>query len=560
MDQLTKENYINKAKEWLEGDPDPKNKEEIRELLREGHIEKITKVFHGRLKFGTAGLRGTLGAGPNKMNTITVKRLAYGLSKYLKPKSKVVVGYDARHKSQIFAKDICDVLNASGISTQIFPKPIPTPVLAFSVRNLKTDLGIMVTASHNPASDNGCKIFLNDGAQLRSPIDQEIDDLIELAPLLPEEVSEESLTTILDQSIWQNYCDSVASTTDRESSDIQIAYSPLHGVAWETIKSVFANAKAGHLIPVPRQMDPDPDFPTTPFPNPEEEGVMDQLIELASSCKADIAIANDPDGDRLAAAIPTSNNGWRVLSGDEIGALLFSQIVQKTNGNNRKVVSTLVSSSLVSKIALANGIRHEETLTGFKWIMQEAYKSISEIPIFCYEEALGYAVTEIVRDKDGISAALLLAEIAFDCKKEGTSLEQKLEGISAEYGHHSVKTIRVRFESNQPTAYLNAIMQGLRNKPPTELTVGKIVRVTDYMKDDIHSKLPADNLIRFETDQGVRILIRPSGTEPMIKIYMEKVTDVLNREHINNIEKQSQTLLGSLALEIEQILRSYQIV
>ncbi|MEG3587176.1 MAG: phospho-sugar mutase [Actinomycetota bacterium] len=549
---------ISQAHEWLAHDPDPETRNEIKELLATGQKERIQELFRNHLQFGTAGLRGSLGPGPNRMNQVTVRRLAYGISAYLKPQSTVVVGYDARQKSKVFARDICDILNAHNIAVCLFPRFIPTPVLAYAVRHLKTDLGIMITASHNPASDNGCKIFLNDGAQLRAPIDQEIETLMQSSSLPPMTIPEaKEITTILDDGVWQSYCERIASSVDRGSSELRIAYTPLHGVAWDTINSVFTAADSGQLIPVKSQVEPDPDFPTTSFPNPEEEGLMDILIDLAFQTEADLAMENDPDGDRLAAAIPTRNGDWRTLSGDEIGALLFDRLAEKTSGNTRKVVSTIVCSSLVPKIATAKDINHEETLTGFKWIIPEAYRNDSETPIFCYEEALGYATTEAVRDKDGIAAALLLAEVLANCQKNGKSILEKLEEFSLQYGHHVTTTRRVRFKGTQPDDYLQSAMQGLRERPPSEFSVGEVTSVTDYLRSNEHSSLPLANLVKLEIGKQVRVLVRPSGTEPMIKIYMEMVTSVSESSQIAMAEIQAIETLDVIGSEIEILLRKY---
>lgn len=558
MDSRDAIEHISDVQEWLEHDPDPETRNEINELLTKGEKEKIQELFNNHLKFGTAGLRGPLGPGPNRMNRVTVRRLAYGISAYLNPHATVVVGYDARQKSQIFAQDICKVLNAHEIEVCLFPRFIPTPVLAYAVRHLKTDLGVMVTASHNPASDNGCKIFLNDGAQLRAPIDQEIETLIKSSPLPPTIIPEaKEITTILGDDIWQSYCERIASSVDGDSPELRIAYSPLHGVAWDSINTVFASSNSGQLIPVKSQVDPDPDFPTTSFPNPEEEGVMDLLLDLAIETDADLAIANDPDGDRLAAAIPTGNGNWRTLSGDEIGALLFDRMAEKTKGNTRKVVSTIVCSSLVSKIAAANGIHHKETLTGFKWIIPEAYRNNSETPIFCYEEALGYATTEAVRDKDGIAAALLLAEVHANCQKNGKSILEKLEEFSLRYGHHVTTTRRVRFKGAQSENCLQSAMQGLRENPPSEFSVGGVSSVTDYLQSDERSSLPLADLVKLEIGEEIRVLVRPSGTEPMVKIYMEMVTTVSENSQIAKAEIQSIETLEVIGSEIEILLRKF---
>ena len=560
MNSSEETNLLLRAQSWLRHDPDPITRNEIKKLLDTSEVKEIRELFQGHLQFGTAGMRGAMGPGPNRMNRVTVRRLAYGISTYLNASGTVVVGYDARKNSKIFAKDMCSVLNANNIAVFLFPRYVPTPVLAFAVRHLKVDLGIMITASHNPASDNGCKVFLKDGAQLRTPIDEEIETLIQSSPLPPITIPEaKEITTISNGDVWQSYCERIASSVDGGSPELRIAYSPLHGVAWDTINTVFTSSNSGQLIPVNSQVDPDPDFPTTSFPNPEEEGVMDLLLALAIQTDADLAIANDPDGDRLAAAIPTKNGDWRILSGDEIGALLFDRMAEKTSGNARKVVSTIVCSSLVPKIAAAKGIHHKETLTGFKWIIPEAYRNDSETPIFCYEEALGYATTEAVRDKDGIAAALLLAEVLANCQKNGKSILEKLEELSLRYGHHVTTTRRVRFKGAQSENHLQSVMQRLREKPPSEFSLGEVTSVMDYLQSDEHSSLPSANLVKLEIGKHVRALVRPSGTEPMIKIYMEMVTSVSESSQIAKAEIQAIETLEVIGSEIETLLRQYVI-
>ncbi len=544
------------AQEWADHDPDPVTRNEILNCLERGDFDRLSELFQAHLTFGTAGIRGKLGPGPTRMNRVAIRRLAFGLATYLHSSGTIVIGHDSRHNSSSFAQDICDVLTSEGIDVSIFSFPVPTPVLAYSVRYAKADLGVMVTASHNPALDNGCKVFLSDGAQLRSPIDKEIDQLIQTGGLPPLTIPQgEGTLTQLNSEIWEAYCQTIASSVREGTPDLRVAYTPLHGVAWKTIKSVFERSNTATLIPVSEQVEPDPDFPTVPFPNPEEEGVMDLLLDLAVSRDADLAMANDPDGDRLAAAIPTQSGQWRVLTGDEIGALLFDRLTETTKGEKRKVVSTLVCSSLVSKIAARKEIRHAETLTGFKWIIPEAYRDPSFTPIFCYEEALGYATNGAVRDKDGISAALLLAEVASDCRNHGESINDRLNRLSVDYGHHVVATRRVRLEGGVTTNNLHSAMQGLRQHPIKSLAGMQIVRLVDYEQPDSHPQIPPANLLKYELERDMRILVRPSGTEPMIKIYMEKVTPISSIDFIDDSEQQAQKMFEEAGAELEEILR-----
>ena len=539
-------------KRWIEHDPDPVTRGHLVTLLNRSDEPAIENLFSSRIQFGTAGLRGRLGPGPNRMNQLTVRRLATGLASYLGAGSKVVLGRDARHKSKVFLDDIAAVMTANDIDVIVFPEVIPTPLLAFSVRHLKTDMGIMVTASHNPSSDNGCKVYMRDGAQLRAPVDEEIDKLIRESEFPSINMPQGNGTLVnVDKSLEEAYCAAITKSLTQQNPKTRIAYTPLHGVAMELIQKNFIKAQAGELIPVKTQMVPDADFPTVPFPNPEEHGVMDSVTDLAKASNADLALANDPDGDRLAVAIPTLSGDWRLLSGDEIGALLFNHVVRKTSGNNRKVVTTIVCSQLVSKIASKNGVEHSTTLTGFKWIIPAAYNDSSLQPIFCYEEALGYATNTAVRDKDGISAALMMAELTAAHKEQGQTLEDELDALSLEYGHHVTKTWRVRFNSEKPSNVIPKVMQHLRDNPLSTVDQVKVLAVKDYLLQDNEIGLPNTDLIVINIENNVRISIRPSGTEPMIKLYMEIVLPVTEREELPDANRRAKTLLGDLGVSLE---------
>ena len=539
-------------KRWIEHDPDPVTREHLVTLLNRSDEPAIENLFSSRIQFGTAGLRGRLGPGPNRMNQLTVRRLATGLSLFLGAGSKVVLGRDARHKSKVFLDDIAAVMTANDIDVIVFPEVIPTPLLAFSVRHLKTDMGIMVTASHNPSSDNGCKVYMRDGAQLRAPIDEEIDKLIRESEFPSINLPQGNGTLVnADRGLEEAYCAAITKSLTQQNTKTRIAYTPLHGVAMRLIQKSFTKAQAGELIPVKTQMVPDAEFPTVPFPNPEEHGVMDSVTDLAKASNADLALANDPDGDRLAVAIPTLSGDWRLLSGDEIGALLFNHVVRKTSGNNRKVVTTIVCSKLVSKIASKNGVKHSTTLTGFKWIIPAAYNDSSLQPIFCYEEALGYATNTAVRDKDGISAALMMAELTAALKEQGQTLEDELDALSLEYGHHVTKTWRVRFNSEKPSNVIPKVMQHLRDNPLSTVNQMKVLAVKDYLLQDNEIGLPNTDLIVIDIENNVRISIRPSGTEPMIKLYMEIVLPVTEREELPDANRRAKTLLEDLGVSLE---------
>ena len=539
-------------KRWIAHDPDPVTREHLVNLLNSADTPAIENLFNSRIKFGTAGLRGRLGPGPNRMNQLTVRQLATGLASYLGAGSKVVLGRDARHKSEDFLDDIAAVMRANDIDVIVFPEVIPTPLLAFSVRHLKTDMGIMVTASHNPSSDNGCKVYMRDGAQLRAPIDEEIDKLIRELEFPSINLPQGNGTLVnADRGLEEAYCAAITKSLTQQNTKTRIAYTPLHGVAMRLIQKSFTKAQAGELIPVKTQMVPDADFPTVSFPNPEEHGVMDSVTDLAKASNADLALANDPDGDRLAVAIPTLSGDWRLLSGDEIGALLFNHVARKTSGNNRKVVTTIVCSKLVSKIASNHGVEHATTLTGFKWIIPAAYNDSSLQPIFCYEEALGYATNTAVRDKDGISAALMMAELTAALKEQGQTLEDELDALSLEYGHHVTKTWRVRFNSDKSSNVIPKVMQHLRANPLSTVNQMKVLEVKDYLFQDNEIGLPNTDLIVIKIENNVRISIRPSGTEPMIKLYMEIVVPVTEREELPEASREAKIFLENLGVSLE---------
>tara|TARA_Y100000996_G_scaffold89411_1_gene62696 strand:- start:220 stop:1911 length:1692 start_codon:yes stop_codon:yes gene_type:complete len=543
-------------RQWIKHDPDPVTRNQLIDLTNQQNQDLIKDLFTSRIRFGTAGLRGELGPGPNRMNQLTMRRLAIGLAKYLGEGKRVVLGRDGRYKSKDFLEDIACVLTANDIDVHIFPTVIPTPLLAFAVRHLETDMGVIVTASHNPSRDNGCKVYLSDGAQLRTPIDEEIDQLIvgaefpEIQPLFGNGKRFE-----IDETVTEAYCSAIANSVTNQSPNIRIAYTPLHGVAMQLTERVFEQANAGELIPVQNQRNPDPDFPTVPFPNPEEQGVMDSVISLAQESKTDLAIAHDPDGDRLAVAIPTANGDWRSLSGDEIGALLFNHIVTKKSEPNRKVVTTVVCSELVSKIADFHGVEHESTLTGFKWIIPAAYKDPSLQPIFCYEEALGYATNPAVRDKDGISAALIMAELAAVAKRQGRSLEEELANLSLEFGHHVTKTKRIRFTSANPNEVIPKVMKEFREKSLSTINKMQVQSVKDYSMQDLESNFPTADLIVINLEKNVRISIRPSGTEPMIKLYMEKVMNITERHDLPRKNIEAKSVLEELSSWLENAFK-----
>jgi phosphomannomutase len=507
------------AEAWLADDPDPDTQAELTALLAAGDEAELADRFRGRLEFGTAGLRGALGAGPMRMNRVVVRRAAAGVVAWLlatDPEAAqrgVVIGYDARHKSDVFAADTAAVLAGAGIRARLFPHVVPTPVLAFAITELRAAAGIMVTASHNPRQDNGYKVYLSEGRQIVAPVDAAISAYIDsVGPTAAIALAPDSpLIELLDESPIEAYLAHAPSVRlVPDADDVRIAYTALHGVGAAVALAAFAGAGLPAPQVVADQGRPDPDFPGLPFPNPEEPGTLDALLDLARRQDVDIALANDPDADRLGVAIPTADGSWRRLTGDEIGWLLADHILRHTTGGDRLVVTTLVSSSLLSALARDAGVQYAETFTGFKWIAQTVLDRPGERFVFGYEQALGYLVARRPLDKDGITAAVLFAEVAAVAKRDGVTLQDRLDALAARFGRHVTAERNVLVA---PTA-MAGVMAAVRAAALPELAG---VAVTDV------SEFPEAGLIRYQCGSTARVQIRPSGTEPKVKIYVETV-------------------------------------
>ena len=511
---------VSVAEAWLAEDPDPDTRAELQALLEAGDTAGLTDRFGASLEFGTAGLRGALGAGPNRMNRVVVIRAAAGLASYVKAHggAGVVVGYDARHKSDVFARDTAEVMAGAGLRAFLLPRQLPTPVLAFAIRHLGVDAGVMVTASHNPPQDNGYKVYLGDGSQIVPPADAEISaEIAAVGPLATVPRSDDWQT--LDDDVVEAYLDRVTGLVDPASPrDLRIAYTPLHGVGRDVVIAAFQRAGFDPLAVVARQADPDPEFSTVAFPNPEEPGAIDLAVAAAVEHQADIVLANDPDADRCAVAVPDpqSTTGWRMLRGDEVGALLATHLVRRFPDLSGTFAASIVSSSLLGRIAAAHGLGYVETLTGFKWI------SRVEGLRYGYEEALGYCVDPAgVRDKDGVSAALLMAELAATLKAEGRGLTDLLDDLAREHGLHATDQLSVRVDD---LSLIEDAMARLRAEPPTALG-GRAVEQAEDLLEGTETLPPTDGL-RYRLADGGRVVVRPSGTEPKLKGYLEVVVAV----------------------------------
>ncbi|HTY70850.1 MAG TPA: phospho-sugar mutase [Actinomycetes bacterium] len=533
---------------WLTEDPDPDTRAELRAMLDSGDTAALAAAFAGDLEFGTAGLRGALGPGPARMNRVVVTRAAAGLAAYLREQGMtrgVVIGYDARHKSDVFARDTAEVVRGAGMPAYVLPRPLPTPVLAYAIRHLDVSAGVMVTASHNPPQDNGYKVYLGDGSQIVPPADAGIAACIRSVGQLGD-LPRSADAAILDDSVLESYLDRVASLPlPGGPRDLVVVTTPLHGVGGPVLREALRRAGFPDPHVVAAQAEADPDFPTVAFPNPEEPGAMDLALRLAADVGADLVLANDPDADRCAVAVADRNGVYRMLRGDEVGALLAAHLLARGLPPGRDVLAcSIVSSSLLSRIAAANGLTHVETLTGFKWI--------GRVPrlAYGYEEALGYCVDpEAVRDKDGVSAALLVAELAAGLKAKGRGLLDLLDDLAVQHGLHATDQLSVRI---QDVAVIPATMSALRSAPPASLGGREVQRVDDLTAG--FGGLPPTDGLRFHLAGAGRVVVRPSGTEPKVKSYLEVVLPVASRDDLPAVRARARRDLDAIRADLADAL------
>lgn len=518
------------ARAWVSEDPDPATRAELEQRIAAveagdaAEEAELRDAFAGTLEFGTAGLRGKLGPGPNRMNRVVVIRAAAGLAAYLlaqgaTAESTVVVGFDARYNSDVFADDTCRVMTGAGLRAVLMPRTLPTPLVPWTILDQGCVAGVMVTASHNPPQDNGYKVYLGDGSQIVPPADAEISARIDAVGALAD-VPRGEAGTLVEESVIQRYLDTTVSLAANGPRDLTVVYTPMHGVGRDCVVAVLTGAGFAAPHQVVAQAEPDPAFPTVAFPNPEEPGAMDMALALAAEVGADVVIANDPDADRCAAAVldpanPASDaEGWRMLRGDEVGALLARHVL--ASGKEGIYSNSIVSSSLVGRMAAAAGQPFVETLTGFKWIGR------LEGLAYGYEEALGYCVDPThVRDKDGVSAALLLAEMAAAVKAEGRTLVDVLDDIAVDFGLHATDQLSVRVED---LTLISDAMERLRSTPPTMLGGLRVEQAEDLSLGT--ADLPPTDGLRYRLSENGRVIVRPSGTEPKIKCYLEVVVEV----------------------------------
>ena len=534
---------IAEVEAWISDDPDPVTASHLQKLLDRGDEETLRSFFSGFLQFGTAGLRGPNGPGPSCMNRAVVGRTAAGIAAYMKARgmTRVVIGRDARYGSADYAQESAEIFSGAGMEVFLLPRALPTPVLAYATTALKADVGVMVTASHNPPQDNGYKVYIGPDAdgiayassQIINPTDGFIADEIKKITSLKSQPRGNSWT-VLDETLINEYVQRTAALGTRPGN-LKIVYTAMHGVGTQTLSQVFTMAGFPDLILVSEQADPDPDFPTVAFPNPEEPGAIDLALATARTHNADLVIANDPDADRCAAAIKDRSGDWRMLRGDELG-VIFGEWIARTSPQGT-FGNSIVSSSILRKISAHYGIDFREVLTGFKWLAK-----IEDLA-FGYEEAIGYAVdSETVNDKDGISAAIYLAQTATDLAAVGKDLNDLLDEVWLRHGFHATEQISIRVAD---MGAITALLAGLRSNPPQEIA-GRAVESIDDLAAPTDGLPPTDGL-RLWLSGGVRIIIRPSGTEAKLKCYIEVISpDQQSAEkELNSLRAPLKAFLGA---------------
>jgi len=527
---------------WLAGDPDETTRSELAAILARGDESEMAERFAAPLAFGTAGMRGRLGAGPGRMNRAVVIRTSLGLAKYVlatvpdAAKRGAVVGCDARRMSRELAEDSAAVLAAAGIAVHRFGDVVPTPLVSFAVTHLGAAVGIMVTASHNPADDNGYKVYWSNGVQLVAPHDQGVATEIAGAPaanVVPREPDSPRIGVVAPE-VEESYLAGVQklAPTRSERASLRIVYTPLHGVGFRLAQRAMVASGFAELIPVPEQALPDPRFPTVSFPNPEEPGALDRALDLGRREHADLVIAHDPDADRLAVAARDESGMLLQLTGNQLGALLGHYLLTEgPQEGERAVVSTIVSSPMLGAMARELGAHHDETLTGFKWIVTRGLELERDGTrfLFGYEEAIGYAIGSLVRDKDGIGAGVVVAELAALEKERGRTLWMRLSDLYRQYGLYTSLQKSVVMPGADGVARIAAYMSRLRKSPPDKFGGRPVIEWRDYAArtvvvrggDTRQLDLPSSNVLAYELADGSRLVIRPSGTEPKLKYYVD---------------------------------------
>jgi phosphomannomutase len=563
--------YREAAEAWLAEDPDSKTAAELSALIDRATAgdpaadRELREKFTGHLEFGTAGLRGVLGPGPQCMNRVLVRKVTAGLAAYLRenvpdsPKRGVLIGHDSRHNSRVFAEDTARVLAGAGIKVYLAHRPWPTPTTGWGVTATNACAGVMVTASHNPPEYNGYKVYWGDGAQIVPPHDKNIGETIQRLtklgrsdelpmPELPA-ARAAGLVVDLDESFHDRYIAEVVKLRAQptlDGSSLIVAYTPLHGVGAPSVEPAMQRAGFPRIHTEPTQREGDPDFPTVAFPNPEEKGAMDRVLELARRSNADVVLANDPDADRLCVAVP-DDSSYRVLTGDQVGALLADYLLEVGPKDKRMVATTIVSSQLLSYLAKQTGADYRETLTGFKWIGNAAMDYEREHKgrfVMGYEEALGYSVGPLVRDKDGVSACVIFAELVAWNRARGKTVLDHLDDIYRRVGLFVTEQVSLTKKGSEGLAEIKAAMTRFRANPPKEVGGFAVEQVVDLSKSD--GKLPPSDVLVFKLTGGRRIIMRPSGTEPKLKSYYEVRVEVGANEAMADARARGLSELATL--------------
>lgn len=552
--KLDVDGVVAAARDWLAQDPDPVTRSSLDAAIDQAAtgdgpaVQDLAARFAGRLAFGTAGLRAELGYGPLRMNRVVVTQAAAGLARFLIDtgrRQSVVIGYDGRVNSDVFARDSAEVMRGLGLEVTLLPSALPTPVLAFAVRHLDVGAGVMVTASHNPPRDNGYKVYLgedDEGSQIVPPVDADIAAAIDaVAAGSIADLHRATDYTVATSELLDAYVSATAATVAvpglAPDAQPKVVYTAMHGVGWETARAVFEAAGFAEPVTVPEQIEPDGAFPTVSFPNPEEPGAMDLSIARGVAVGADLVIANDPDADRLALAIPDGSGSFRRLSGNEVGWLLGWRAAAQASaaGVGGTLAASIVSSPALARVAARHGLEYRDTLTGFKWV--------SRVPglLFGYEEALGYLVDpDVVRDKDGISAALSLLSLASELAASGSSIAGQLDAFAAEFGAFASGQVATRVDD---LARIGQVMASLRSTPPTTLGGLSVLAVTDYA-DGVEGFPPSD-ILRYDLSGDARVIVRPSGTEPKVKVYIDTVAAT---------PAEAQALVDALAADVRPLV------
>jgi phosphomannomutase len=560
---------IERAEAWISADPDPTTRAELRALIDAGATAELEERMNGTLAFGTAGLRGAVEAGSNRMNRAVVIRTTRGLADHLLaryggvPSTPVVIGRDARLSSPQFMADAIGVLVAAGIHVRYWEGDTPTPLVAYAGKMLDACASIVVTASHNPPQDNGYKVYADNGAQIVPPIDGQIAAAIDAVGPANQVPMDEgaldgtsALAVPIERQMFDDYLAAIAAlrVPALDRPPIRIVYTPMHGVGWQSVRAALRRAGHDDLHAVPEQVEPDGYFPTVAFPNPEEPGALDLANALAARLDADVVIANDPDADRLAVTLPTAD-GWEHLSGNQIGQLLADYVLRNHRSDSVPIViNSIVSSPMLASIAAEYGARFETTLTGFKWIANAAMDleqaGVGEF-VFGYEEALGYTVGPLVRDKDGVSAALVFADLVADCKAAGLTVHDRLAELYRRHGLWISTQKSVVRPGSAGLAEIADAMQLLARSQPDELAGVAVTGVTDYRggADQRPRWLPASALVVLDLADSTRVLIRPSGTEPKLKIYVDARSTLTGdvRDAVEALTARADEVAGAVA-------------